>query len=73
MQEYRFNTNPAKEEFRKTIELKYTITDVSEFPKIIKEVKKLMKNRAIDYIDFDFTMKYYLPGWFELKNNFNKK
>lgn len=73
MREYRFNNNPLKQEYYKHTELKFTIENVDEFSKMVREIKKYMKNKSIDYIDFEVKFAYYLPAWFELKERFNKK
>ncbi len=70
--ESRYTYNSMREEHKRDLVLKYNVEDFEELAKIFKEIKKLLKNKRVNFIDFEVKVNYFIKEWVDFKEKFSK-
>lgn len=61
-----------KEQYKKIYEFKFTAEDFTELKKLIKENEKILKDKNINYIEFDIKVNYIMQEWVDFYQKFAK-
>lgn len=68
----RYTYNSMREEHRRDLVLKYNVENFEELAKIFKEIKKLLKDKRVNFIDFEIKVNYFIKEWVDFNEKFKK-